>query len=93
MGRGGKALAMRRAGYWLELIAQLGGSRFRAYRQDLLDEARRLRERLDGMEPVEPLRAGDPRLRETMDDLARKWGLAPGADIRRFRQLTHTGVV
>ena len=27
------------------------------------------------------------------DDLAREWGLAPGADIARFRQLARTGHV
>ena len=88
-----KPLALRRAGYWLELIAQLGGPRFKPWRQALLSEARRIQKRIGEAESVQPLRAGDRRRRNTMDDLAIKWGLAPGADITRFRQLALTGTV
>ena len=66
VGRGSKPVALRRAGYWLELIAQLGGPRFKPC---------------------------DTRPGKTLDDLAVKWGLAPGADISRFRQLAHSGTV
>lgn len=93
VGRGSKSVALKRAGYWLELIAQLGGPRFRPWRQPLLTEARRIRRRLGEAGLLEPLRAGDRRPRETMDDLALKWGLAPGADISRFRRLALTGRV
>lgn len=93
VGRGSKSVALKRAGYWLELIAQLGGPRFKPWRKPLLDEARRIRERVDQGGSAEPLRAGDRCPRKTMDDLAIKWGLARGADIRRFRQLARTGTV
>ena len=92
-GRVSKALALQRAGYWLELIAQLGGPRFKPHRASLLTEANRLRKRLDNRTQAEPLRAGDPVNSETQDDLARKWSLTRGTDIQRFRQLALTGHV
>ncbi len=88
-----RPLALQRAGYWLELIAQLGGPRFKPQRDRLLTEAARLRERLHERTEAAPLRAGDRVDHETMDDLARKWRLTKGADIRRFRQLALTGRV
>lgn len=93
VGRGSKPVALRRAGYWLELIAQLGGPRFKPCRRALLSEARRIRQRVGETGSIEPLRAGDTRPGKTLDDLAVKWGLAPGADISRFRQLAHSGTV
>ena len=92
-GRGGKPVALKRAGYWLELLAQLGGPRFKPWRQVLLREARRIQERVGETGSIEALRAGDTRPGKTMDDLAIKWGLAPGADISRFRQIAQTGTV
>lgn len=92
-GRLKKNLALRRAGYWLELMGHLGGTRLQDQRNALLAEARRLRQRVGPAGSIEPLRAGDLRPRETRDDLARAWGLAPGADIARFRQLVKTGHV
>lgn len=93
VGRLKKQLPLRRAGYLLELMGHLGGTRLEAQRRALLAEARRLRERVGVPDSIEPLRAGDTRKRETRDDLARAWGLAPGADIARFRQLARTGHV
>lgn len=90
-GRMKKKLPLRRAGYWLELMGHLGGARLRNQRPALLVEARRLRDRVGSPESIEPLRTGDSRPSETRDDLARSWGLAPGADIARFRQLVRTG--
>jgi len=92
-GRTAKPLALRRAGYWLELIAQLGGPRFAQYRDALLDQASRLHGRLSRPSKPAPLRAGDSHAGSTMDDLAIKWGLSRGADIRRFRQMANTGHV
>jgi len=92
-GRLKKELPLRRAGYWLELMGHLGGARLREQRIALLAEARRLRHRVGPAESIEPLRAGDSRPSETQDDLARAWGLAPGADIARFRQLARSGHV
>lgn len=92
-GRTAKPLALQRAGYLLELIAQLGGPRFKPYRARLLAEARRLSQRLHQGIEVHPLRAGEKVDRDTQDDLARKWGLSRGADIQRFRQLALTGRV
>lgn len=93
VGRLKKQLPLRRAGYLLELMGHLGGTRLEAQRKALLAEARRLHERVGVPDSIEPLRAGDSRPRETRDDLAREWGLAPGADIARFRQLVRTGHV
>jgi hypothetical protein len=59
----------------------------------LLAEAGLLCERLKGQLEAQPLRAGDRVRGETLDDLARKWGLTRGADIQRFRQLAVTGHV
>lgn len=92
-GRLKKKLSLRRAGYWLELMGHLGGARLRDQRNALLAEARRLRDRIGRPESIKPLRDGDSRPSETGDDLARDWGLAPGADIARFRQLVRTGHV
>ncbi len=92
-GRVFKDSALRRAGYWLELIAQLGGPRFAPHRTRLLAEARRLGERLGNQSMPEPLRVGELVHTETRDDLARKWKLTRGADIQRFRQLAYTGHV
>lgn len=92
-GRASRPLVLQRAGYLLELIAQLGGPRFQPQRKRLLEEARRLQERLGEHTQPEPLRVGERVSRETMDDLARKWRLTRGADIRRFRQLALTGQV
>ncbi|QOC24038.1 hypothetical protein IC757_08030 [Wenzhouxiangella sp. AB-CW3] len=88
-----RPLALQRAGYLLELIAQLGGPRFKPQRDQLLNEAARLQERLNERTEPGPLRSGDEVRGETMDDLARKWKLTKGADIRRFRQLALTGHV
>lgn len=93
IGRLKKPLPLRRAGYLLELMGHLGGPRLKGQRHALLAQARRLRDRVGAPASVEPLRAGDTRNRETQDDLARDWGLAPGADIARFRQLARTGHV
>lgn len=90
-GRLKKSLPLRRAGYWLELMGHLGGPRLEGQRAALLAEAHRLHRRINPPESIEPLRAGDSRPRETRDDIARDWGLAPGADIARFRQLARTG--
>jgi hypothetical protein len=84
---------LRRAGYLLELMGHLGGPRLEGQRKALLAQARLLRDRVGEPVSIQPLRAGDPRKRETQDDLARDWGLAPGADIARFRQLARTGQV
>ncbi len=92
-GRIFKAPALQRAGYWLELIAQLGGPRFKPHRARLLSEASRIRKRLNSSTQAEPLRAGDRVQTKTLDDLARKWSLTRGADIQRFRQLALTGHV
>ncbi|MGY6588386.1 MAG: hypothetical protein ACXIUB_08880 [Wenzhouxiangella sp.] len=92
-GRVFKDAALKRAGYWLELIAQLGGLRFKPHRARLLDEAKRLRGRLDPGARAVPLRIGQHAQAETQDDLARKWKLSYGADIQRFRQLALTGHV
>lgn len=92
-GRLKSTLPIRRAGYWLELMGHLGGPRLQAQRKALLAEARRLHERIGPPDSIEPLRAGDSRPRETQDDIARDWGLAPGANIARFRQLARTGHV
>ncbi len=91
--RTSRPLVLQRAGYLLELIAHLGGPRFKSYREQLLEEAARLRVQLNNRIETEPLRAGECVRSETMDDLARKWGLTRGADIRRFRQLALTGRV
>lgn len=88
-----RSLVLQRAGYLLELIAHLGGPRFKSQRERLLEEADRLRERLTDHLESAPLRAGERVRSETMDDLACKWGLTKGADIRRFRQLALTGRV
>jgi len=93
LGRLKKPLPLRRAGYLLELMGHLGGPRHEGQRRELLSQARRLRDRVGVPASIEPLRAGDTRTRETEDDLAREWGLAPGADIARFRQLARTGHV
>ena len=85
--------ALRRAGYWLEIIAHLGGPRFQPHRARLLAEAKRLHERIDPGGPAELLRAGEEVKSHTLDDLARKWHLTRGADLRRFRQLAQTGSV
>jgi hypothetical protein len=92
-GRVFKDAALKRAGYWLELIAQLGGPSFKPHRARLLDEAKRLHKRLDPDAHAVPLRMGEQEKAETQDDLARKWNLSPGADIQRFRQLALTGHV
>lgn len=92
-GRASQPLVLQRAGYLLELIAHLGGPRFQPHRKYLLEEARRLRERLGEHTQSEPFRASERVNGETMDDLARKWGLTRGADIRRFRQLALSGHV
>lgn len=88
-----KASALQRAGYWLELIAQLGGPRFKPHRTRLLGEAERLRKRLGQRARAASLRAGERVQAETRDDLARKWHLTRGADIQRFRQLAQAGHV
>jgi transcriptional regulator with XRE-family HTH domain len=93
VGRLKKPLPLRRAGYLLELMGHLGGPRLEGQRKALLAQARLLRDRVGEPVSIQPLRAGDPRKRETQDDLARDWGLAPGADIARFRQLARTGQV
>lgn len=93
LGRLKKPLPLRRAGYLLELMGHLGGPRLEGQRRVLLAQARRLRERVGSPDSIEPLRAGDTRKRETRDDLAGDWGLAPGADIARFRKLARTGHV
>lgn len=86
--------SLRRAGYLLELIAHFGGDRFAPVREKLLAEAAGLRKRIRGASASEPFRRGDSRpVRRCMDDLARKWRLSRGVDIRRFRQLARTGVV
>lgn len=90
-GRIVRPLPLQRAGCWLELVARLGGRRFKPHRDVLLREANRLRARIPENAKPGPLRAGDTRRVKTMDDLARKWRLTRGADIRRFRQLAHTG--
>lgn len=92
-GRASRPLVLQRAGYLLELIAQLGGPRFQPQRKKLLQEAERLRARLAERNEPAPLRASDRGTGDTMDDLARKWRLTRGADIRRFRQLALTGHV
>ena len=86
-------LSVQRAGYWLEIIAHLGGPRFKPHRSRLLAEAERLYQRMNTDAPTEPLRAGEQVSSPTLDDLARKWHLTRGADIQRFRQLAHTGHV
>lgn len=86
-------VALQRAGYWLEIIAHLGGTRFQPHRARLLAEAERLHERIDASVPAEPLRAGEQVKSRTLDDLARKWHLTRGADIQRFRQLAQAGRV
>ena len=91
--RTSRPLALQRAGYLLELIAHLGGPRFKPQRDRLIAEAARLRERITDRTEAGPLRAGEQVGDEIMDDLARKWGLTRGADIRRFRQLALTGRV
>lgn len=85
--------ALRRAGYWLEIIAHLGGPRFEPHRARLLAEAGRLYARIDASGPAEPLRAGEEVKSRTLDDLAHKWHLTRGADLQRFRQLAQTGSV
>ena len=92
-GRASRPLVLQRAGYLLELIAQLGGPRFQPQRKELLEEAGRLRVRLGKRGQPEPLRASQRVPVDTMDDLARKWGLTRGADIQRFRQLALSGHV
>ncbi len=87
------ATGLKRAGYWLEIIAHLGGPRFKPHRSRLLAEAERLYQRMNTDAPAEPLRAGEQVISPTLDDLARKWHLTRGADIQRFRQLAHTGHV
>lgn len=93
VGRLKKPLPLRRAGYLLELMGHLGGPRLSGQRKALLTAARHLRDRVGVLDSIEPLRSGDSRQRETRDDLARDWGLAPAADISRFRQLARTGHV
>jgi hypothetical protein len=92
-GRAFKDATLQRAGYWLELIAQLGGPRFKPHRTRLLLEANRLQKRLDPDAHAVPLRMGEQEKTENQDDLARKWHLSLGADIQRFRQLALTGHV
>jgi hypothetical protein len=92
-GPASRPLTLQRAGYLLELIAHLGGPRYKPQRERLLEVAARLHERLNRRTRTEPLRAGERVQGPTMDDLARKWGLSRGADIRRFRQLALTGQV
>ena len=92
-GRLKQSLALRRAGYWMDMMAHLGGLRLKPQREALLAESRRLREKVGTPSSAEPVKAGDRRPRKTLDDLARKWGLAPGADVARFRQLARTGHV
>ncbi|TVQ38915.1 MAG: hypothetical protein EA370_05350 [Wenzhouxiangella sp.] len=92
-GRTSRPLVLQRAGYWLELIAHLGGPRFKPQRERLLEEAAKLGKRLNGRVEPEPLRAGQRVQGPIIDDLAKKWGLTRGADIRRFRQLALTGHV
>jgi len=92
-GLASRPLVLQRAGYLLDLIAQLGGPRFHPQRKKLLEEAARLRARLGQRRQPATLRANESASGETMDDLARKWGLSRGADIRRFRQLAQSGHV
>jgi transcriptional regulator with XRE-family HTH domain len=93
-GRVRHSLALRRAGYLLELTAYLGGPDFTRLRRPLLAEADRLRRQVDtSTVAFEPFRAGVPVGTTVLDDLAARWRLSPGADIRRFRQLAHTGHV
>ncbi len=92
-GLASRPVVLQRAGYLLELIAQLGGPRFQSQRKKLLEEAARLRARLGQRRQPATLRANEFVSGETMDDLARKWGLTRGADIRRFRQLALSGHV
>lgn len=92
-GRTPGSIVLQRAGYWLELVAHLGGPRYKPQRERLLEEAAQLHKRLNGRIETEPLRVGERVEGQTMDDLARKWGLTRGADIRRFRQLALTGRV
>lgn len=82
---------LRRAGYLLELIAHFGGARFAPVRDRLLREAEAIRGRIRESPPMEPFRHGEAHREPGMDDLAHKWWLSRGADLRRFRQLATTG--
>jgi hypothetical protein len=84
---------LRRAGYLLELTSHFGGPTYAGLREQMLERARQLRQRLPQMPVVVTFRAGDQPRSFLMDDLARHWGLAAGTDVRRFRQLARTGHV
>ncbi len=87
--------AVKRLGYLLELTAMQGGNGFEKARPRLLQKARKWREQLAQESQNQPtaFRAGAATPRALFDDLAARWGLASGTDLRRFRQLARTGHV
>jgi hypothetical protein len=84
---------LRRAGYLFELAAHFGGPAYETLREQMLERARQLRRRLSQTPAGVTFRAGDRPRDVLMDDLARRWGLAAGTDVRRFRQLARSGHV
>ena len=85
--------ARRRLGYLVELVAMQGGSAFQKFRPELLQKARKWREQLPSAPENRraPFRVGGSRPQVLFDDLAARWGLSAGTDLRRFRQLARTG--
>ncbi len=87
--------ARRRLGYLVELVAMQGGSAFEKSRPKLLEKARKWRQKLPQAPQNQraPFRVAGGKPQVLFDDLADRWGLAAGTDLRRFRQLARTGHV
>jgi hypothetical protein len=93
LGRFRAEVPLRRAGYLLELTSHFGGPTYAALRDQLLEQASVLHQRLPSSQTMATFREGDQPRTSLMDDLARRWGLSAGTDVRRFRQLARTGHV
>lgn len=93
LGRVRAQAPLRRAGYLFELTSHFGGPAYQGLRDQMLERAQLLRQRLPQTPVVVTFRAGDQPRDFLMDDLARRWGLSAGTDVRRFRQLAQTGHV
>jgi transcriptional regulator with XRE-family HTH domain len=85
--------ALRRAGYLFELTSHFGGPVYERQRTRLQARAQQLRARLTQTPAPVSFRADDKPRECLMDDLAARWKLAAGTDVRRFRQLARTGHV
>lgn len=85
--------SLRRAGYLYDLTSHFGGPAYERQRARLQARAEQLRARLPQAAVPVTFREDDQPREFLMDDLAARWGLAAGTDVRRFRQLARTGHV